>query len=136
MGCCRLSSKPVHLEQVVRTWGKWDRAFHWRLTGSGKSVSLSHGTATELGTQIKGTSITRLSQFREHDFWTVPIAFWVFSQPSNYVQTKIFNRDFQAVNTAVSSTGIWDSSGKKILPVPSEFTCPVLRWVAVSFISS
>lgn len=99
-------------------------------------MSLSHGAATELRTQIKGTSITRLSQFREHDFWTVPIAFWVFSQPSNYVQTKIFNRDFQAVNTAVSSTGVWDSSGRKMLPVPSEFTCPVLRWVAVSFISS
>lgn len=46
------------------------------------------------------------------------------------------SRGFQPVNTAVSFTSIWDCSGKKMLPIPSEFTCPGLWWVAVSFISS
>lgn len=121
----------------MRAWGKWSRTISletcWLQASQGVWAS---STAAEAATQIKRTSDHKWPQFKSkshHDFLIVPVAFWVFSQPSTDVEQS---RVCQHVHTAVGSVGSWDSEKNKCYTYPVKPTCLVLQWVAMSFISS
>lgn len=112
-GLFRLPSRIVCLEQVVRAWGKWRRTValepHWL---QADQWVWAMALLLKLLPKSRGHLTARLSQFKnksQPDFWTVAVASWVFNQPSMCVKQS---RDFQPVNTSVSSIGIWESSEK------------------------